>query len=154
MAILTNLDAVRSEGLDELIRRVHHDKEDYVIEDQTLPVAAVIDINKYQLLNELLQKAEGTVNNAGTEPKVRGSDVAIREIAEYHQRGDTINDLEQRFPLLSRSQIYSALAYYYDHAEEIDQLIAARRAARSAAEPSASVKASQEYTLRDDRDYL
>ncbi len=154
MAVLTNLDAIRNEGLDELIRHVHHDKEDYIIEDQTLPVAAVIDINKYQLLNELLQKAEGAVSSAGSEPKVRGSDVSIREIVEYHQRGDTINDLERHFPLLSRSQIYSALAYYYDHVEEIDRLIMERRAARSAAEPGASVKANQERVHRDEQDNL
>ena len=144
MATLMNLDAARNEGLDNLIRRVHHDKQDVVIEDQTMPVAAIIDINKYQLLNELLQKSEGMVSESDTEPKVRGANVAIREIADYHLHGDSIDELAHRFPLLNRGQIYSALAYYYDHSDEIDQLIAARRAERSAAEPGASVRAHQE----------
>ncbi|MBV9787554.1 MAG: hypothetical protein JOZ51_05240, partial [Chloroflexi bacterium] len=75
MAILTNLDALRDTGLDDMIRRVHRDKQDFVIEDQTLPVAAVIDINKYELLNEFLQRAEGgVVASPSGEPRVRGSD--------------------------------------------------------------------------------
>jgi uncharacterized protein (DUF433 family) len=144
MAILTNLDAARDMGLDELIRRVHHEKEDFIIEDQTLPVAALIDINKYQLVNELLQTSDNAVSSTGSEPKVRGADVSVREIAERHLHGDTVEDLEQRFPLLSRGQLYGALAYYYDHSDEIDQIIAERRATQSAANPGASVKAHDE----------
>ena len=142
MAILTNLDAIRGTGLDEMVRRVHLEKEDFVIEDQTMPVAAVIDINKYQLLNELLQKTQGAVVTGG-EPKVRGSDISIREIATRHQLGDTIDDLRHHFPQLNQAQIYGALAYYYEHADEIDQLIAARRTERSAAQPGASVIAAE-----------
>jgi uncharacterized protein (DUF433 family)/PHD/YefM family antitoxin component YafN of YafNO toxin-antitoxin module len=144
MAILTNLDAIRGDGLDELIRRVHHDKTDYVIEDQTMPVAAVIDINKYQLLTDLLQRSGGSITIGQDEPLVRGSDISIREIAERHVQGDSIEDLRHRFPQLNPAQIYSALAYYYEHADEIDRLITERRMARGAAEPGASVKAAEE----------
>jgi uncharacterized protein (DUF433 family) len=140
MAILTNLDALRGNGLDDLIRRVHHEKEDFVIEDQTMPVAAVIDINKYQLLTDMLQQSDGSVGAGGAEPMVHGSDVSIREVAEAHLRGDSVEDLRRRFGHLSQGQIYAALAYYYEHAEEIDRLIADRRAERSAAEPGASLK--------------
>src|SRR4028119_1807273 len=73
MAILTNLDALRGNNFDDMIRRVHHEKEDFVIEDQTMPVAAVIDINKYQLLTEMLQKVEGGAAVGGAEPMVQGS---------------------------------------------------------------------------------
>lgn len=131
MAILTNLDAIRGNGLDDMIRRVHQDQEDFVIEDQTLPVAAVIDINKYQMLQDLLNKAQGPVSNAG-EPMVRGSNISIRELATRHQMGDSIDELRHRFPQLSPGQLYGALAYYYEHTDEIDQLIAAHRAERAA----------------------
>jgi len=144
MAILTNLDALRGNGLDEMIRRVHHDKEDFVVEDQTMPVAAVIDINKYQLLTELLRKSEGGTVSAGPEPKIHGSDISIRELSERHQLGDSIDDLRRRFPQLNQGQIYGALAYYYEHADQIDQMIAARRAERSAAQPGASVVAANQ----------
>src|ERR687893_621529 len=101
MAQLTNLSALREAGaLDELIRRVHHDKQDFVIEDLTMPVAAVIDINKYQLLTDPLAKADGGVIGEGGEPMVRGSDIKIRELAERHLMGDSMDDLHHRFPQL------------------------------------------------------
>lgn len=127
-----------------MIRRVHRDKQDFVIEDQTMSVAAVIDINKYELLTEFLQRSEGAVvAGSSGEPKVRGSDISIRELAQWHLQGNSIDDLRHHFPQLNQAQVYGALAYYYEHSDEIDQLIAARRAERSAAQPGASVAASR-----------
>ena len=145
MAQLTNLSALREPGaLDELIRRVHHDKQDFVIEDLTMPVAAVVDINKFQLLTDLLAKADATAISESGEPMVRGSDVKIREIAERHLAGDSMDDLQRRFGQLRMSQIHAALAYYYDNSEVIDALIRSRREQRSAAHPGASIVAHEE----------
>lgn len=145
MAQLTNLSALRESGaLDDLIRRVHQDKQDFVIEDLTMPVAAVIDINKYQLLTDLLAKADEGVIAEGNEPVVRGSTIKIREIAERHLAGDSMDDLKHLFPELRMSQIHSALAYYYDHSDQIDALIRHRRDERSAAHPAASIVAHDE----------
>jgi uncharacterized protein (DUF433 family) len=149
MAILTNLDALRDTALDEMIRRVHRDKEDFVIEDQTMPVAAVIDINKYQLLNEILEKNQGAVITSSGEPKVRGSDITIREVAQWHLQGNSIDDLRHHFPQLNQAQLYGALAYYYEHADEVDRLIAQRRAERAAAKPGASVTAAPTQDRRE-----
>ena len=149
MAQLTNLSALREPGaLDELIRRVHHDKLDFVIEDLTMPVAAVIDINKFQLLTDLLAKADSAAIAESGEPMVRGSDVKIREIAERHLAGDSMDDLQRQFGQLRLSQIHAALAYYYDHSEQIDALIRARREERSAAHPGASLAAHAERERR------
>ena len=137
MAILTNLDALRDTSLDDMIRRVHRDKQDFVIEDQTMPVVAVIDINKYELLNELMARAEGSVTISSGEPRVRGSDISIREVAQRHLQGNQIDDLRHHFPQLNQAQLYGALAYYYEHSDEIDRLIAERRAAQSAAKEHA-----------------
>lgn len=148
MAILTNLDAIRGTGLDDLIRRVHQDKEDFVIEDQTMPVAAVIDINKYDLLNQMLERERGAVRHDAAEPLIRGSDISIREVATRHQMGDTIDTLRRRFPQLNQGQLYGALAYYYEHSDEIDRLIADHRAARSAANPGATARSADERERR------
>lgn len=152
MATLTNLSALREAGaLDDLIRRVHHDKEDFVIEDLTMPVAAVVDINKFQLLNDLLGKADGSVVGGGADPVIRGSNVTVREVAERHLGGDSMDDLKHRFAILRMSQIHAALAYYYDNAEQIDRLIMARRQERSAASPGASIKAADERAASEER---
>lgn len=148
MAILTNLDAIRGTGLDDMIRRVHLDKEDFVIEDQTMSVAAVIDINKYQMLEEMQQKQQGAVKVSSGEPVVRGSNISIREVATRHLMGDTIDQLKHRFPQLNPGQLFGALAYYYDHADEIDSLIAAKRAARAAAGPATHVSSPADADMR------
>lgn len=150
MAQLTNLSALREAGaLDELIRRVHHEKLDFVVEDLTMPVVAVIDINKYQLLTDLLAKADATAISELGEPMVKGSDVKIREIAERHLAGDTMDELAHRFGHLRLSQIHAALAYYYDNSELIDAQIRARREHRSAAQPAASITAHEERARRE-----
>ncbi len=149
MAQLTNLSALREAGaLDELIRRVHHEKIDFVIEDLTMPVAAVVDINKYQLLTDLLAKADSAAISESGEPMVRGSDIKIREIAERHLAGDSMDELAHRFGQLRLSQIHAALAYYYDNSEVIDVLIRARREQRSTAHPGASIAAHEERERR------
>lgn len=152
MATLTNLSALRETGaLDDLIRRVHQDKEDFVIEDLTMPVAAVIDINKFQLLNDLLNKADITAVGSGDDPVIQGSSVTVREVAERHLAGDSMDDLKHRFGTLRISQIHAALAYYYDHADVIDRLILARRQERSASNPGASLKAADERAAQDEQ---
>ena len=152
MAQLTNLSALREPGaLDELIRRVHHDKQDFVIEDLTMPVAAVVDINKYQLLTDLLAQADSAAISETGEPMVKGSDVKIREIAERHLLGDSMDELARRFGHLRLSQIHAALAYYYDNSELIDALIRTRREQRSAAQPGASMIAHEERERRENQ---
>ncbi len=145
MAQLTNLSALREAGaLDEMVRRVHHEKQDFVIEDLTMPVAAVIDINKFQLLSDLLAKADEHIVVGTSDPVVRGSDVHIREIVERHLAGDSMDELHHQFGTLRMSQIHSALAYYYDNSDQIDALIRSQRERRSAAEPGASLAAHDE----------
>jgi uncharacterized protein (DUF433 family) len=56
----------------------------------------------------------------GTQTKV--IEVALDRLA-HHWDGDEIH---RQHPHLSLGQIYSALAYYYDHQEELDQDIARR----------------------------
>jgi uncharacterized protein (DUF433 family) len=123
MATLINLDALRNMNWDDLLRRVHQDHEEIVIEDLTMPVAALVDIDTYQRIRDAQQQMGGAVIARG-EPVIRGSDVSIRELAQWHIKGDTAEALQHRFPMLSQAQIYSALAYYYEHTAEIDQIMA------------------------------
>jgi uncharacterized protein (DUF433 family) len=122
MATLINLDALRNTSWDDLLRRVHQDKEAIVIEDLTMPVAALVDIDTYQRMSDMQQQASRVVTRR-SEPMIPGSDVSIRELAQWHVKGDTAEALQHRFSMLSPAQIYTALAYYYEHTEEIDRLI-------------------------------
>ena len=105
-------------------------------------------VNKYQMLEEMQQKQQGAVKVSSGEPVVRGSNISIREVATRHLMGDTIDQLKHRFPQLNPGQLFGALAYYYDHADEIDSLIAAKRAARAAASPATHVSSLADADMR------
>lgn len=56
---------------------------------------------------------------------VEGTRIGVHDVVGLLQNGETVDSLPLNcFPGLTRSQIYSCLAYYEDHREEIDLLIA------------------------------
>lgn len=57
---------------------------------------------------------------AGGKPIVNGTRITVRSIAGYYQMGMSVDEIMTTLPHLSASQIHSALAYYFDHQEEID----------------------------------
>ena len=63
------------------------------------------------------KRADGKAWLIGTQTKVL--EVALDRIA-YHWDGDEIH---RQHPHLTLGQIYSCLAYYYDHQQEMDQII-------------------------------
>jgi uncharacterized protein (DUF433 family) len=59
----------------------------------------------------------------GGKPRIDGTRISVQHIAEHHlQAGWPISEIAEAFNL-TFSQIHAALAYYYDHREEIDRLI-------------------------------
>jgi uncharacterized protein (DUF433 family) len=65
-------------------------------------------------------REDGTAYVAGTQTKVL--EVALDRLT-HHWDAD---EIRRQHPHLGLSQVYSALAYYYDHQEEIDRAIAER----------------------------
>lgn len=66
------------------------------------------------------------LNEAGI-PTIAGTDVKVLELVlERAAYGWSPEELHYQHPFLSLGQIYSGLAYYYDHQEEIDQDIEQR----------------------------
>ena len=64
---------------------------------------------------------------------VEGTRIGVHDVVSLLQNGETIESLLLNgFPGLSRSQVYSCLAYYEDHRGEIDLLIARQMAAADA----------------------
>ena len=57
-------------------------------------------------------------------PEIDGANTKVAElIAEIHAHGLSPEELCYQLPHLSLGQIYSALAYYWDHKEEIDRAL-------------------------------
>ena len=67
------------------------------------------------------------IDDAGT-AKVAGTGYKVRLLAQEHiGRGYTAEELRQAHPDLSLGQIHSALAYYYDHKDDMDADLERRR---------------------------
>ena len=65
---------------------------------------------------------------ADGKPRIAGTGFKVRVLVEeYLARGVEAIELQQSHPHLTLAQIYSALAYYHDHKEEIDREIAELR---------------------------
>jgi uncharacterized protein (DUF433 family) len=60
-------------------------------------------------------------------PMIAGTTLKVIELAlEHIAYGWSPEELKYQHPYLELGQIYSALAYYYDHKEELDQDIEKR----------------------------
>ncbi len=57
------------------------------------------------------------------EPTIRGTSLTVRTIVECTRIGESVDEILEGYPILTRAQIYDALSYYYDHTAEIDRYI-------------------------------
>lgn len=53
-------------------------------------------------------------------PIIDGTRITVRAIAGYYQMGMDVDEILATLPHLSPAQVHSALAYYFDHQDEID----------------------------------
>ena len=56
----------------------------------------------------------------GGRPVIKGTRFPVSSVAIHYHRGLTAEDILHDFPQLTPTQVYGALAYYFDHREEID----------------------------------
>lgn len=62
---------------------------------------------------------------AGGKPRIAGHRITVQDIAVWHERlGRSADEIATEYAL-SLADVYAALAYYYDHREEMDQAIRA-----------------------------
>ncbi len=57
---------------------------------------------------------------ADGKPIIVGTRIAVRCVAGYYQMGMSADEILTTLPHLTPSQVHSALAYYFDHQEEVD----------------------------------
>jgi uncharacterized protein (DUF433 family) len=57
---------------------------------------------------------------------IRGTRMKVLQLAVEANEGWSVQQVREAHPHLSLSQIHAALAYYYDHREEVDAQIAER----------------------------
>jgi uncharacterized protein (DUF433 family) len=56
----------------------------------------------------------------GGRPRIEGTRLAVWLIASLWLQGETLENLLDMYPGLTPAAVHAALAYYYDHKDEID----------------------------------
>ncbi|MBI4670978.1 MAG: DUF433 domain-containing protein [Chloroflexi bacterium] len=75
--------------------------------------------------NVLVQHIEKTPGVVGGKARIAGTRITVQNIAIWHERmGMGADEIATEFDL-SLADIYAALAYYFDHRQEIDDAIRA-----------------------------
>jgi len=61
----------------------------------------------------------------GGEPHILGHRIKVRHVAIWHEEmGMSPAEIAATYPTITLSQVHAALAYYYDHGDEIQAVIA------------------------------
>jgi uncharacterized protein (DUF433 family) len=64
---------------------------------------------------------ETTSGVCGGKPRVRGTRIKVSEIAWRHVHdGQSADAILEAFPHLGLAQVHAALAYYFDHQDEVE----------------------------------
>jgi uncharacterized protein (DUF433 family) len=69
-----------------------------------------------------------TADIAGGKPRIRGRRITVQDIAIWHERlGKSADEIAAEYDL-TLADVYAALAYYFDHREEIEARMTEDRA--------------------------
>ncbi len=74
-------------------------------------------------LEKLITHIEATPGVAGGKPRIAGRRITVRDIVIWHERLGIGPDEIATEHDLSLADVHAALAYYFDHREEIDRSI-------------------------------
>lgn len=60
----------------------------------------------------------------GPKARIAGHRISVEDIAVWHEKlGMSADEIVHEFPTITLADVYAALAYYWDHRDEIEQAI-------------------------------
>jgi uncharacterized protein (DUF433 family) len=68
--------------------------------------------------NALLVRTPGT---CGGRIRIEGTRITVHRVATLYKQGLSAEEIAQTYPHLTLAQIYTAVGYFLDHREEIEQ---------------------------------
>lgn len=78
------------------------------------------------VIKEHIEIVEGA---GGPKARIVGSRIRVQDIVIWHEKlGEPVDVILDQFPDLTAADVYAALAYYWDHRDEIEQRIADSKA--------------------------
>jgi uncharacterized protein (DUF433 family) len=58
----------------------------------------------------------------GPKPRIRGTRIRVEDVVSwYEKQGMSVAEIVEGFPHITRADIHAALAYYWDHNDELDR---------------------------------
>jgi uncharacterized protein (DUF433 family) len=76
-------------------------------------------------INVIQEHIEITPGVCGGKPRIAGHRIKVQDIVIWHeQMGMSPDEIIFHHPSITLSDVYAALAYYYDHREEVRQQMA------------------------------
>lgn len=83
------------------------------MEEQGMPISPHLDLHP---------------DYRGGRPRIKGTRITVDDVARmYLRRGQSLEEIAGEYDL-PLAALYAAMAYYYDHQEEIERLMAAEEA--------------------------
>ncbi len=81
----------------------------------------------------------------GGKPRIAGHRITVQNIAIWHERGGmTPDEIVDQHPGITLADVYAALAYYWDHVDEVKaEILAGERIADELREKSTSLVADK-----------
>ena len=74
------------------------------------------------VIREHIEIVEGA---GGPKPRVAGSRIRVQDVAMWHEKlGMSPDEIVHDFPTITLADVHAALAYYWDHRDEIEEAIA------------------------------
>lgn len=82
-----------------------------------------IPYNTRMATETLYGHIEVTPDVAGGKPRIAGRRITVQNIVVWHERmGKSADEITSEYDL-SLAEVYAALAYYFDHRDEVDRSI-------------------------------
>jgi len=93
-----------------------------------------------------------TPDVCGGRPRIAGHRIRVQDIALWHERwGYSAEEIVSRYPQLTLADVHAALAYYYDHRDDIKQHIHDAETLVRTMKQDVPSKLSQKRAARDAR---
>lgn len=70
----------------------------------------------------IVQHVESKSEVCGGKPCIAGTRIRVQDIFVWHElQGQSADEIVSRFPQITLAAVYAALAYYWDHRDELRQ---------------------------------
>ena len=100
---------------------------------------------------KLDEHIEITPGVAGGKPRIAGRRITVQNVAIWHERlGKSADEIATEYDL-TLADVYAALAYYFDHREEIDNSIREGEVLAEALRERMPSKLSRKLAAREPR---